>query len=237
MITWGIASAPLPSCRTEQLPGVRFLLGVAEAGLFPGIVLLFTYWFPDHHRARIVSSFTLALAGLRGPWRAGLHGDPGLGRVPGLRRLEVDLHPGGDPDRADGRLRAVRDDRQARQGALAYVGGEELACRHAGAGARAVEAGGKFSLWQALVNPEDPASSLNYLGIVTASLGAAAVHATDHQVARRDQYGHRLCDDVCVHLWRDQHDDMGLDLRPYGRAALEPVLGLHLAASDWHWPA
>src|SRR5512135_2977699 len=57
MITWGIASAA-----TAFVTGpigfltVRFLLGVAEAGLFPGIVLLFTYWFPDHHRARIVSS-------------------------------------------------------------------------------------------------------------------------------------------------------------------------------------
>src|ERR1700723_1310165 len=40
---------------------IRLLLGAAEAGLFPGIILLFTYWFPDHHRARIVSGFTLAL--------------------------------------------------------------------------------------------------------------------------------------------------------------------------------
>ena len=62
MVTWGLASAA-----TAFIVGpnsfllVRFLLGMAEAGLFPGIVLLFTYWFPDHHRARIVSSFTLAL--------------------------------------------------------------------------------------------------------------------------------------------------------------------------------
>src|SRR5215813_6392331 len=61
MITWGIASGA-----TAFVVGptsfliVRFLLGLAEAGLFPGIVLLFTYWFPDHHRARIISSFTLA---------------------------------------------------------------------------------------------------------------------------------------------------------------------------------
>src|SRR5205085_4932748 len=40
---------------------IRFLLGLAEAGLFPGFVLYFTYWFPDQHRARINSSFTLAL--------------------------------------------------------------------------------------------------------------------------------------------------------------------------------
>src|SRR6202030_4732145 len=40
---------------------ICFLLGLAEAGLFPGFVLYFTYWFPDQHRARINSGFTLAL--------------------------------------------------------------------------------------------------------------------------------------------------------------------------------
>ena len=65
---------------------IRFLLGLAEAGLFPGFVLYFTYWFPDAYRARINSGFTLALPiavasgapvstallGLDGLW--GLHG-------------------------------------------------------------------------------------------------------------------------------------------------------------------
>jgi ACS family tartrate transporter-like MFS transporter len=40
---------------------MRFLLGLAEAGLFPGMILFFTYWFPDWHRARIVSGFMIAL--------------------------------------------------------------------------------------------------------------------------------------------------------------------------------
>src|SRR5205085_12598535 len=40
---------------------IRFLLGLAEAGLFPGFVLYFTYNFPDQYRARINSGFTLAL--------------------------------------------------------------------------------------------------------------------------------------------------------------------------------
>src|ERR1700739_582997 len=62
MITWGIASgATAFVVGPASFLTVRFLLGLAEAGLFPGIVLLFTYWFPDHHRARIISSFTLAL--------------------------------------------------------------------------------------------------------------------------------------------------------------------------------
>src|SRR6201995_16288 len=62
MITWGLASGATAFVTgPTSFLTVRFLLGLAEAGLFPGIVLLFTYWFPDHHRARIVSSFTLAL--------------------------------------------------------------------------------------------------------------------------------------------------------------------------------
>src|SRR5471030_156679 len=62
MVTWGIASAATAAVigpNTFLL--VRFLLGVGEAGLFPGMILLFTYWFPDAYRGRIIGSFTLAL--------------------------------------------------------------------------------------------------------------------------------------------------------------------------------
>jgi len=37
---------------------MRFLFGIAEAGLFPGMILFFTCWFPDWRRARIVSGFS-----------------------------------------------------------------------------------------------------------------------------------------------------------------------------------
>jgi MFS transporter, ACS family, tartrate transporter len=37
------------------------MLVLAEAGLFPGVFLFFTYWFPDWHRARVVSGFMVAL--------------------------------------------------------------------------------------------------------------------------------------------------------------------------------
>src|ERR1700746_1335497 len=40
---------------------VSFLLGGAEAGFFPGIILYFTYWFPSRHHARIVSGFLIGL--------------------------------------------------------------------------------------------------------------------------------------------------------------------------------
>src|ERR1700720_4041070 len=40
---------------------LRFLLGLAEAGFFPGMILYFTYWFPPSHRARIVAGFMAAI--------------------------------------------------------------------------------------------------------------------------------------------------------------------------------
>ena len=62
MISWGIL-AGLTACVTgsTSFGVVRFFLGVAEAGFFPGIVLYFTYWFPTYHHARIVSGFLVGL--------------------------------------------------------------------------------------------------------------------------------------------------------------------------------
>ena len=62
MITWGIFAGLMAFVfDVTSFAVVRFLLGVAEAGFFPGMLLYFTYWFPRKHHARIVSSF---LAGL-----------------------------------------------------------------------------------------------------------------------------------------------------------------------------
>src|SRR3954468_10478842 len=62
MITWGIISGCTAfATGPYSFMAIRFLLGLAEAGLFPGFVLYFTYWFPDRYRARINSGFTLAL--------------------------------------------------------------------------------------------------------------------------------------------------------------------------------
>jgi MFS transporter, ACS family, tartrate transporter len=64
MMTWGVVSA-----LTMLVHGpvsfllVRFLLGVAEAGFFPGVLLYFTYWFPDAYRARVVAALFLAVPG------------------------------------------------------------------------------------------------------------------------------------------------------------------------------
>jgi ACS family tartrate transporter-like MFS transporter len=39
---------------------VRFLLGAAEAGFFPGMILYFTYWFPSEYRGRMISTLFIA---------------------------------------------------------------------------------------------------------------------------------------------------------------------------------
>jgi ACS family tartrate transporter-like MFS transporter len=61
-ITWGIAASAmaLVSGETSFLV-VRFLLGVAEAGLFPGMLLYLTYWFPRAYRARVNAALVLAI--------------------------------------------------------------------------------------------------------------------------------------------------------------------------------
>src|ERR1700689_4614197 len=62
MVTWGIISACTVWVKTPaQFYGVRFLLGLAEAGFFPGVILYLTYWYPSHRRARMVASFMLAI--------------------------------------------------------------------------------------------------------------------------------------------------------------------------------
>ena len=62
MVTWGLLAAATCFVRGEtSLYLLRFLLGVAEAGLFPGVILYFTYWFPSSWRIRAVAGFMTAI--------------------------------------------------------------------------------------------------------------------------------------------------------------------------------
>jgi D-galactonate transporter len=85
MITWALISGAFMFVTTPLTFYImRFLLGLAEAGFFPGIILYLTYWYPAARRARVVCTFMTAipLAGvIGGPlsgWImasfAGLHG-------------------------------------------------------------------------------------------------------------------------------------------------------------------
>jgi ACS family tartrate transporter-like MFS transporter len=62
MVTWGLVSSCMAFITGEySFLTVRFLLGLAEAGFFPGMVLYLTYWFPSAYRARVVAAFMLAV--------------------------------------------------------------------------------------------------------------------------------------------------------------------------------
>ncbi len=69
MITWGLISSAMMFVDTPEMFYVmRFMLGVAEAGFFPGIILYLTYWYPSHRRARMTALFMtgIALSGVIG---------------------------------------------------------------------------------------------------------------------------------------------------------------------------
>ncbi|HEV2677921.1 MAG TPA: MFS transporter [Aliidongia sp.] len=62
MLTWGLVSGATAFVQGEySFYTIRFVLGVAEAGFFPGIILYLTYWFPAAYRARIVGWFMVAI--------------------------------------------------------------------------------------------------------------------------------------------------------------------------------
>jgi ACS family tartrate transporter-like MFS transporter len=172
MITWGLCSAATAFATGPiSFLTIRLLLGFAEAGLFPGIVLLFTYWFPDHHRARIISSFTLALpisVALGAPISTAifeLNGFLGFAGWKWIFLLEA------VPTVLVGIfvLFALTE----RPAKAAWLNAEEKnwLISTLEQERRAVEQARTFSMWQALVNPKILLLSVNYLGIVTASLG------------------------------------------------------------------
>src|SRR5436189_54737 len=62
MVTWGLISASLMFVRTPAAFYVlRFLLGVAEAGFFPGVIYYLSLWYPTVHRARAIAAFMTAV--------------------------------------------------------------------------------------------------------------------------------------------------------------------------------
>jgi MFS family permease len=58
MVTWGLVAAATAFVQTPlAYYGIRFLLGIAEAGFFPGVIYYLTYWYPTSARARSVGLF------------------------------------------------------------------------------------------------------------------------------------------------------------------------------------
>jgi ACS family tartrate transporter-like MFS transporter len=76
MISWGLVSAAMMFVQgTWSFYTLRFLLGVAEAGFFPGIILYLSYWFPARERARAMALFMVASP------LAGVVGNPASGAI------------------------------------------------------------------------------------------------------------------------------------------------------------
>ncbi|HTA71508.1 MAG TPA: MFS transporter [Bryobacteraceae bacterium] len=62
MVTWGLVSMGTAFIQGRAgFLALRFILGVAEAGLFPGVILYLTYWFPAIYRGRIIAAFMVAI--------------------------------------------------------------------------------------------------------------------------------------------------------------------------------
>jgi MFS transporter, ACS family, tartrate transporter len=85
MLTWGLLAALMMFVRKPwEFYTLRLLLGVAEAGFFPGVIYYLTLWFPATMRARAVSRFYIALPlsstvmGSLAGWLMGLNGRMGL---------------------------------------------------------------------------------------------------------------------------------------------------------------
>ncbi len=93
MVSWGIVSGCMAlTAGPGSFVLLRFLLGAAEAGFFPGVILYLTYWFPAEQRARIVGIFMVAIpvSGFVGsPVSAALLGMSGVLGIAGWQWLFI----------------------------------------------------------------------------------------------------------------------------------------------------
>lgn len=85
MLSWGIVAVLTAFVQdATQFGVIRFILGVAEAGFFPGVLLYLTLWFPREYRTQVLVIFSLsnplanAIAAPLSGWIMGLHGMWGL---------------------------------------------------------------------------------------------------------------------------------------------------------------
>ena len=172
MLSWGLVSGGMAFVSGEtSFLVVRFLLGAAEAGFFPGIIFYLTLWFPSAYRGRIAGYFMAAIplsSVLGAPISAWLLSLDGLFGLSGWKLMFIlEALPavvlsfvvlGFLTDRpADARWLA--DDERA--WLAARLAGEErlrVSARH-------------YSVWQALLNPKVLALSVVYFGNVACLYG------------------------------------------------------------------
>jgi ACS family tartrate transporter-like MFS transporter len=173
MVTWGIVSAAtmfVNSAASFYL--LRFLLGVAEAGFFPGMLLYFTFWFPSAHRGRMVAWFGVATpvaVAIGGPISSYLMLLDGAWGLAGWKWLFVGE---GLPAVILGMVCLVYlVDGPTKASWLTQEEKDWLAAEMERERQQVTGEHGHISMWQALVNPRVWALGIIYLGIVTPSVG------------------------------------------------------------------
>jgi MFS transporter, ACS family, tartrate transporter len=172
MISWGLlAAATAFVTGANSFAVLRFLLGLAEAGFLPGLILYFTYWLPGYHHARVVSGFLVGLpiaVALGSPISTALLSLDGWLGLRGWQHMYLFE---GLPTVVIGFLVLfILTDKPAQATFLTQPEKDWLS-RTLDAERAAKEAKGRMTLWQALINPKVLLLAFNYLGIITASLG------------------------------------------------------------------
>ncbi len=173
MVTWGLVSAGMAFIQGEtSFLVMRFLLGLAEAGFFPGMILYMTFWFPAAYRARVIAGFMLAipvtgviggplatsLMELNGVW--GLAGWQWMFLVEGIPSVLIGLLvPFCMTDRPEN-AKWLRDDQRAWLAGMLQRERETVEALHS-----------KVSLWRSFIDPRVLALCLVYFGIGTATYG------------------------------------------------------------------
>jgi len=172
MITWGIISGltALITGPTSFLI-IRFLLGAAEAGFFPGMILYLTYWFPAQYRGRVISTLFIAQPVANAVASSGSAAILGMDGVLGLRGWQWIFIIEAIPAVLLGLfILRVMTDRPAHADWLADDERSWLQTRLETEN-REIERDGHMTWTKALSDPRVVALSLIYLGSVTANYG------------------------------------------------------------------
>jgi ACS family tartrate transporter-like MFS transporter len=239
MVSWGLLSGATAFCVGPwSFVTMRFLLGLAEAGLFPGMILFFTYWFPDWHRARIVSGFMVALplaVAVGSPISTSLLvGLDGLAGLAGWRWMFI---AEAVPTVLVGFfiLFFVTD----RPSLALWLSDEERVWLTSTLETERslVEAKRKVSMWQSFWDPKILLLTLNYFGIVGASIGmllflpqiVKQLGLTNMQVGWVSMIPY-LFGAVAMLVWGWLSDRMGERRWNLSLACLTATIGLIIAA-------
>jgi hypothetical protein len=201
MITWGIFAIAMGFISGDvSFFLIRFLLGVAEAGFFPGVIYYLTLWFPAEYRGRIFGLF-LIISPLNNTIAAPLGGlilkyfDGAMG-FPGWRWLFI---VGGHSDPVPGLPVPARGDRPARQCDVAHRCRESAPAEKLGREAASRTETKHLSIWQTLGNAKGTVVRGGLYLAGHRHLRPEPVDAADHQghecaesVSHRPDHGRAL---------------------------------------------